>query len=179
VLMGYCLADAVYMTIFERDTLMIIHHIAVVIGVLPLYLMPHGWMLGIVSTFFAEITNPLQNTWQYMRDYGSKSVYQVRSLSLSLSVSCPGIHVTYFRRWVNSCVNLRAARSLQECFPSPAHTPSGPKTFGAEVFHGVARVARCTRVGFQAVLLQRPAVARRGETSPAKNPRASRGGGST
>lgn len=83
--MAYCLADAVYMSIFERDTLMTIHHIAVVIGVLPLYLMPHGWMLGVVSTFFAEITNPLQNTWQYMRDYGSKSVYQALSLPFTLA----------------------------------------------------------------------------------------------
>lgn len=77
VLMGYCLADSVYMMCFERDWLMIVHHIAVVCGVAPLYLYPYGWMLCIVATFCAEITNPLQNTWQYTRDYGPKWVYQV------------------------------------------------------------------------------------------------------
>jgi len=84
VLMGYCLADSLYMSLFERDMLMICHHLAVVIGVLPLYLLEYGWMLAIVATFCAEITNPLQNTWQYTRDYGPSWVYQ--SLSMPFTV---------------------------------------------------------------------------------------------
>jgi hypothetical protein len=77
VLMAYCIADSMFMAIFEKDMLMTLHHIAVVVGVMPLYLAPHGWYLCIVSTFFAEITNPLQNTWAYAREYGPKTLYEV------------------------------------------------------------------------------------------------------
>eukprot|EP00959_Pyramimonas_sp_CCMP1952_P136490 2856425-Pyramimonas_sp.AAC.1 len=73
VLLAYCVADSMFMAIFEKDFLMTMHHIAVIIGVLPLYLAPYGWYMCIVSTFFAEITNPLQNTWAYTREYGPKS----------------------------------------------------------------------------------------------------------
>lgn len=85
VLMGYCLADSLYMFLFERDVLMICHHLAVVIGVLPLYLFNYGWMLAIVATFCAEITNPLQNTWQYTRDYGPNWMYQALSMPFTVA----------------------------------------------------------------------------------------------
>mmetsp|Transcript_25592 Transcript_25592/g.35335 ORF Transcript_25592/g.35335 Transcript_25592/m.35335 type:complete len:270 (-) Transcript_25592:96-905(-) len=85
ILMGYCLADCIYMLIFERDWTMILHHLAVLFGVTNLYLMPFGWMMLVFSTFLAEITNPIQNTWQYTREYGPSWVYQKLSLPFTLA----------------------------------------------------------------------------------------------
>jgi len=97
VLMAYCIADSMFMAIFEKDMLMTLHHIAVVVGVMPLYLAPHGWYLCIVSTFFAEITNPLQNTWAYAREYGPKTLYEALSFPFTIAFFlCRGILMPIF-----------------------------------------------------------------------------------
>merc|ERR1712216_268253 len=87
MIIGYCCADAVYMLAFEYDVVMLGHHVAVVIGVIPMVFAPYGFMIVVISTFLAEITNPVQNTWQYARDYGPKSRYQKLSTLFTISFS--------------------------------------------------------------------------------------------
>uniref|UniRef100_A0A7S0WTB8 TLC domain-containing protein n=1 Tax=Pyramimonas obovata TaxID=1411642 RepID=A0A7S0WTB8_9CHLO len=97
VLLGYCVGDSIFMAIFEKDFLMTMHHVAVVIGVMPLYLAPYGWYMCIVSTFFAEITNPLQNTWQYTREYGPRSWYEALSFPFTVAFFvCRGLLMPIF-----------------------------------------------------------------------------------
>ncbi|KAK3273326.1 hypothetical protein CYMTET_18425 [Cymbomonas tetramitiformis] len=77
ILVAYAAADTVYMFIWEMDMIFVYHHLAVIIGVLPLHLCEHGWMMAVVATVLAEFTNPLQNTRQYAYDFGFDTINKV------------------------------------------------------------------------------------------------------
>mmetsp|Transcript_23980 Transcript_23980/g.29005 ORF Transcript_23980/g.29005 Transcript_23980/m.29005 type:complete len:271 (+) Transcript_23980:110-922(+) len=92
LVVGYCFADGLYLVLFEYDFLMFAHHVAVVIGILPCQLAPYGFLIATTSTWVAEVTNPVQNVWQYGRDFGPKQMYQAMSGLFTYSFAiCRGI----------------------------------------------------------------------------------------
>ena len=82
---GYFVNDLLYCAAYEPDPMFVAHHVGYLLGTTPLRFAERGWMLIVLATVLAEVTNPLQLVWQSARECGRKGLYERLSLPFTVS----------------------------------------------------------------------------------------------
>lgn len=106
--LGYFVQELAHVLVVEPDIIFICHHLLYLLATGPVCCLTSvGWPLIAVGTFLAEITNPLQLSWEMSKAFGNDSLYQklsapfTASFTLFRGILMPLAMIdiaTYFRR---------------------------------------------------------------------------------
>ena len=76
----------------EPDPVFVAHHVAYITATLPIVCSPRGWAMVSLATLLAEVTNPLQLSWELARAFGCEQVYDALSPPFTFGFAvCRGV----------------------------------------------------------------------------------------
>ena len=76
----------------EPDPVFVAHHVANITATLPIVCSPRGWAMVSLATLLAEVTNPLQLSWELARAFGCEQVYDALSPPFTFGFAvCRGV----------------------------------------------------------------------------------------
>ena len=71
--LGFALYDLGFLVAHEPNMLFLLHHIAIVAGFVPLAFVRRGYVMVVLGTWVAELSNPLHLVWTWARDNSKRS----------------------------------------------------------------------------------------------------------
>ena len=77
--LGYFVQELAHVLGNEPDPVFVAHHVAYITATLPIVCSPRGWAMVSLATLLAEVTNPLQLSWELARAFGCEQVYDALS----------------------------------------------------------------------------------------------------
>ena len=76
----------------EPDPVFVAHHAAYLAATLPIVCSPRGWAMVSLATLLAEVTHPLQLSWELARAFGCEQVYDALSPPFTFGFAvCRGV----------------------------------------------------------------------------------------
>ena len=106
--LGYFIQELGHVLVFEPDPIFIAHHILYLASTFPICaLSSKGWPLIAVATALAEVTNPLQLSWEMAKAFGNMDLYDKLSLPFTVAFTvCRGILMPIFMVDMARCIFL-------------------------------------------------------------------------
>jgi len=96
--LGYFVQELAHVLRFEPDAVFVAHHVLYLASTFPICaLTERGWPLIAVATLLAEVTNPLQLSWEMAKAFGRSDLYDRLSLPFTLAFFlCRGVLMPVF-----------------------------------------------------------------------------------
>ena len=90
--LGYFVQELAHVLGNEPDPVFVAHHAAYLAATLPIVCSPRGWAMVSLATLLAEVTNPLQLSWELARAFGMEQVYDALSPPFTFGFAvCRGV----------------------------------------------------------------------------------------
>ena len=90
--LGYFVQELAHVLGNEPDPVFVAHHAAYLAATLPIVCSPRGWAMVSLATLLAEVTNPLQLSWELARAFGCEQVYDALSPPFTFGFAvCRGV----------------------------------------------------------------------------------------
>ena len=90
--LGYFVQELAHVLGNEPDPVFVAHHVAYITATLPIVCSPRGWAMVSLATLLAEVTNPLQLSWELARAFGCEQVYDALSPPFTFGFAvCRGV----------------------------------------------------------------------------------------
>ena len=90
--LGYFVQELAHVLGNEPDPVFVAHHAAYLAATLPIVCSPRGWAMVSLATLLAEVTNPLQLSWEMAKAFGAADLYDSLSLPFTAAFAlCRGL----------------------------------------------------------------------------------------
>ena len=90
--LGYFIQELCHVVAREPDPVFIAHHVAYLLATGPILASDRGWAMIAVATVLAEVTNPLQLSWEMAKAFGAADLYDSLSLPFTAAFAlCRGL----------------------------------------------------------------------------------------
>ena len=90
--LGYFVQELWHVLRNEPDPIFVAHHLAYLLATGPILASDKGWAMIAVATVFAEVTNPIQLSWEMAKAFGLPDLYDALSLPFTAAFAlCRGL----------------------------------------------------------------------------------------
>ena len=135
--LGYFVQELAHVLGNEPDPVFVAHHVAYITATLPIVCSPRGWAMVSLATLLAEVTNPLQLSWELARAFGCEQVYDALSPPFTFGFAvCRGVLMPLamgdIAVWVSSAAPMIRARRRPCASPTASSSSaSAPRACGS------------------------------------------------